>query len=101
MGAMFWNIIRWQNIWTPISRFMLFRLAASMGNILKDQSFEAMVAAHLAELRSLQPEGPYFLGGYCLGGLLALEAAQQLSAAGEEVALVVLIQADEPHLCSL
>jgi len=66
------------------------------GNILKDQSFEAMAAAHLAELRSLQPEGPYFLGGYCLGGLLALEAAQQLSAAGEEVALVILIQSTNP-----
>ncbi len=66
------------------------------GNILKDQSFEAMVAAYLAELRSLQPEGPYFLGGYCLGGLLAFEAAQQLSAAGEEVALVVLIQTMNP-----
>ncbi|MGA9542289.1 MAG: alpha/beta fold hydrolase, partial [Candidatus Sulfotelmatobacter sp.] len=66
------------------------------GHILRDQSFEAMAAAHVAELRSLQPEGPYFLGGYCLGGLLALEAAQQLSAAGEEVALVVLIQTINP-----
>jgi amino acid adenylation domain-containing protein len=66
------------------------------GNILTDQSFEAMAAAHIAELRTLQPEGPYFLGGYCLGGLLALEAAQQLSAAGEEVALVVLIQTMNP-----
>jgi thioesterase domain-containing protein len=66
------------------------------GNIIKDQSFQAMAAAHLAELRSLQPEGPYFLGGYCLGGLLALEAAQQLSAAGEEVASVILIQSTNP-----
>ena len=66
------------------------------GNIIKDQSFEDMAEAHLAELRSLQPEGPYFLGGYCLGGLLALEAAQQLSAAGQEVALVVLIQSINP-----
>jgi len=66
------------------------------GNIIKDQSFEEMAAAHLAELRTLQPEGPYFLGGYCLGGLLALEAAQQLSAAGEEVALVLLIQSINP-----
>jgi amino acid adenylation domain-containing protein len=66
------------------------------GNIIKDQSFETMAAAHLAELRSLQPEGPYFLGGYCLGGLLALEAAQQLLAEGEEVALVLLIQSINP-----
>jgi thioesterase domain-containing protein/acyl carrier protein len=66
------------------------------GHIIKDQSLEDMAEAHLAELRSLQPEGPYFLGGYCLGGLLALEAAQQLSAVGEEVALVVLIQSINP-----
>ena len=55
-----------------------------------------MVEAYVAELRSLQPEGPYFLGGYCLGGLLALEAAHQLSALGETVALVVLIQTIHP-----
>jgi acyl carrier protein len=66
------------------------------GHIIKDQSFEEMVEAYVAELRSLQPEGPYFLGGYCLGGLLALEAARQLSALGEEVALVVLIQTINP-----
>jgi thioesterase domain-containing protein/acyl carrier protein len=66
------------------------------GNIIKDQSFETMAAAHLAELRSLQPEGPYFLGGYCLGGMLALETAQQLLAVGEEVALVLLIQSINP-----
>jgi thioesterase domain-containing protein/acyl carrier protein len=66
------------------------------GRIIKDQSFEEMVEAYVAELRSLQPEGPYLLGGYCLGGLLALEAARQLSALGEEVALVVLIQTINP-----
>jgi len=66
------------------------------GHIIKDQSFEEMVEAYLTELRSLQPGGPYFLGGYCLGGLLALEAARQLSEVGEEVALVVLIQSINP-----
>ncbi len=66
------------------------------GHILKDQSFEEMVEAYLAELRSLQPEGPYYLGGYCLGGLLALEAARQLSLAHEKVALVVLINTINP-----
>ena len=66
------------------------------GHIVEDQSLGDMVDAHLAELRSLQPEGPYFLGGYCFGGLLALEAAQKLSASGQEVALVVLIQTMNP-----
>ena len=66
------------------------------GHVVQERSFEEMVEQHLVELRSLQPEGPYYLGGYCLGGLLALEAAHQLTAVGEEVALVVLIQTMNP-----
>ncbi len=66
------------------------------GHVVKGSSVEEMASAYLDELRSFQPEGPYFLGGFCLGGLLALEAAQQLTAAGQEVALVVLIQSIHP-----
>jgi len=68
------------------------------GCIERDLSLEKMAAAYLEELRILQPEGPYFLGGFCFGGLMALEAAQQLRTAGEEVALVVMIQAMHPAL---
>ena len=56
-----------------------------------------MAADYVAELRSFQPEGPYFLGGFCLGGLLALEAAEQLTAAGQIVALVIMIQSIHPE----
>ena len=66
------------------------------GHILKDLSLENMAAAYIEELRNFQPQGPYFLGGFCLGGLLALEAAEQLTAAGHEVALVVMIQSMHP-----
>lgn len=66
------------------------------GRIVKDPSIEEMAAAYLEEIRSLQPQGPYFLGGFCFGGLLALEAAQQLVAAGEEVALVAILQTIHP-----
>jgi amino acid adenylation domain-containing protein len=62
------------------------------GHVVKDSSVEEMASAYIKELRAFQPEGPYYLGGFCLGGLLALEAAQQLTAAGQEVALVVMIQ---------
>jgi aspartate racemase len=67
------------------------------GNIIKDATLEEMAAAYVAELRSFQPEGPYFLGGFCLGGLLALEAAEQLTAAGQKVALVILVQSIHPE----
>jgi amino acid adenylation domain-containing protein len=66
------------------------------GHMVKGQSLEEMAKAYLGEIRSLQPQGPYFLGGFCFGGLLALEAAQQLSDVGEDVALVVMIQTTRP-----
>jgi len=54
--------------------------------------FEDMAAHYIEEIRIVQPRGPYFLGGWCFGGNLALEMAQQLRAQGEEVALVAMIQ---------
>ncbi len=57
-----------------------------------DGRFEDAAHRYLDEIRLLQPHGPYLLGGYCLGGTLALEMAQQLIASGESVALVALIE---------
>jgi thioesterase domain-containing protein len=67
------------------------------GNLIKNGTLEEMAADYVAELRSFQPEGPYFLGGFRMGGLLALEAAEQLTAAGEKVALVIMIQSIHPE----
>lgn len=55
---------------------------------------EAMATHYLSEIRKVQPEGPYFIGGYCFGGLVAFEMAQQLLQRGEEPALVVLFSAE-------
>lgn len=51
---------------------------------------EDMATAYVKEIQRVQPKGPYFLGGYCLGGTIAYEVAQQLRAQGEEVALLAL-----------
>ncbi|HPU56870.1 MAG TPA: alpha/beta fold hydrolase, partial [Verrucomicrobiota bacterium] len=56
-------------------------------------SIEEMARYYVDELRAFQPEGPYFLGGYCLGGNVAYEMARRLRAQGREVALVALIDA--------
>jgi amino acid adenylation domain-containing protein len=53
-------------------------------------SVEAMAAHYITEMRSVQPRGPYFLGGFSFGGLVGYEIAQQLRAMGEEAALLVL-----------
>src|SRR3984893_4591134 len=66
------------------------------GNIARNQSLQEMASAYLNEVKSLQPQGPYFLVGFCFGGLVALEAAQQLQNAGQQVALVVMIQTTHP-----
>lgn len=54
-------------------------------------SLEAMAELYLKEIKAIQPEGPYFLGGYCMGGTIAYEMAQQLRAQGDEVALVAML----------
>jgi len=51
---------------------------------------EEMAALYVKEIRRAQPHGPYFLGGYCGGGTIAYEAAQQLQVDGERVALLAL-----------
>jgi acetoacetyl-CoA synthetase len=52
---------------------------------------EDMAADHIRLMRTIQPEGPYTVGGYSLGGLIAYEIARQLSQAGETVERVVMI----------
>jgi len=57
---------------------------------------EEMAAHYLKEIRTIQPEGPYFLGGYCFGGKVAFEMAQQLHMHGQEVALLTMLDAYAP-----
>jgi phthiocerol/phenolphthiocerol synthesis type-I polyketide synthase E len=52
---------------------------------------EEMAALYIKEIRKVQPHGPYFLGGYCMGGTVAYEIAQQFRAGGEQIALLVMI----------
>src|ERR1051325_9433823 len=44
---------------------------------------EAIAAHYLSEIRTAQPEGPYYLGGFCIGGTIALEIASSLRANGD------------------
>jgi thioesterase domain-containing protein len=51
---------------------------------------EEMAAHYLEEIRTIQPRGPYFIGGLSFGGTVAYEMAQQLTAQGESVGLLFL-----------
>jgi thioesterase domain-containing protein/acyl carrier protein len=54
---------------------------------------EEMAAHYVAAVRSVQPHGPYFLGGWSLGGNLAFEMSRQLVEQGERVGLLALLDA--------
>jgi acyl transferase domain-containing protein/thioesterase domain-containing protein/acyl carrier protein len=71
------------------------------GKSAPHDTFEAMAADYLREVRAAQPHGPYLIGGYSGGGITAYEMAQQLAAAGEEVGLLVFLDTPttrEPEL---
>ncbi len=54
-------------------------------------SMTEIAQQYLAEIRGVQKKGPYFLGGYCYGGLVAMEISRLLQQAGESVSLLALI----------
>ena len=57
-----------------------------------DGDFKRVAERYIEEIRQVQHEGPYMLGGYCLGGVLALEVAQQLRRAGQSVGLLAMLE---------
>jgi thioesterase domain-containing protein/aryl carrier-like protein len=61
-------------------------------------SVEAIARLYVDELVSVQPRGPYHLGGFCFGGVVAYEMAHQLQARGETVGLLALIDAANPNV---
>jgi len=61
------------------------------GRLAPLDSVQATASAYLAEIRLIQPHGPYLLCGECVGGVIALEMAQQLSVTGEHVASLLLL----------
>jgi amino acid adenylation domain-containing protein len=60
-------------------------------------SIAQMADETVARIRSVQPVGPYLLGGHSAGGLVAYEAARRLAAEGEEVPVVILIDSPVPR----
>jgi amino acid adenylation domain-containing protein len=62
---------------------------------------EDIAHACVAEIRELQPRGPYHIVGACMGGVVAWEMARQLRAAGHEVGLVALIDTWPPEAAAL
>ncbi|MEI8244888.1 MAG: amino acid adenylation domain-containing protein [Lentisphaerota bacterium] len=56
------------------------------------KSIEEMAACYVSEIMEIYPEGPYLICGWCLGGLIAYEMAQQLKRMGRQVAFLGLVE---------
>jgi thioesterase domain-containing protein/acyl carrier protein len=98
-AGMFGNILNLRHIAVQIGADRpVYGLQARgiYGGQAPHETFEEMARANIAEMRTVQPHGPYLIGGFSGGGLIAYEMAQQLRAEGEETALVVLLDTPYP-----
>ena len=59
---------------------------------------EEMARFYVSEIRKAQPRGPYSLGGFCFGGIVAYEMARQLAEEGEEVGVLALLESSAPNV---
>ena len=66
-------------------------------DVAPETSIEAMADRYVQAMRELQPEGPYYLGGWSLGGVVAFEIARRLAAQMHEVATLILIDCHSPR----
>ncbi|HLM25144.1 MAG TPA: condensation domain-containing protein, partial [Pyrinomonadaceae bacterium] len=65
--------------------------------VLEQHTIEALAEYYLQKLRAVQPHGPYRLGGWSMGGVVAFEMARQLAAEGDRVQLLALIDSYAPQ----
>ena len=73
-------------------RPLVFRYSHYIGGKLSlRDSIESLAADATETMREMQPEGPYLIGGYSLGAIIAVEAARQLNSDGNEVAGLFLL----------
>lgn len=59
--------------------------------------FEDVARNYVKTIQSVQPRGPYYLGGWCTGGLLAFEVARQLEQLAQEIKFLAIIDTPPPQ----
>jgi aspartate racemase len=78
----------------PDQPFYGLRALRSNGRQKSQMTVEEMAEHYIQEIQTIQPNGPYFLGGLSFGGVIAFEMAQQLSALRHKVALLALFDTE-------
>ena len=104
VAGMFGNVLNLRHLAQLLGtdrRFYGLQARGLLGGAEPHRRLDEAARDYLAEVRQVQPEGPYLIGGFSGGGLTALEMARQLQAAGQEVRLLTLLDTPvpmRPHL---
>ena len=99
VAGMFGNVLNLRHLAQLVGSdrpFYGLQARGLFGDMQPHTTFEEAAKDYLDEVRQIQPHGPYLLGGFSGGGLTAYEMARQLRAAGEEVAMLVLLDTPLP-----
>ena len=76
--------------------FYVLHPLAVLGSAGREMDVGRLADYYIDQLRSVRPQGPYAVGGMCAGGVLAYEVACRLRSAGQEVAMLALIDTPRP-----
>jgi len=94
VAGMFGNVLNLRHLADLLGKdrpFYALQARGLYGGDEPHESFTEMAADYLAEVRRVQPTGPYLFAGYSGGGICAFEMAQQVTAAGERVDALILL----------
>jgi thioesterase domain-containing protein/acyl carrier protein len=100
VAGMFGNVLNLRHLAHLLGQDRPFYGMQAKGLFGEDEPHRSVKEAardYIAEIRAIQPHGPYMLGGFSGGGITAYEIAQQLTEAGEEVAALVMLDTPLPQ----
>ena len=88
---------RCRNIWDRTSQSSMSGWSPERIEQMKEPNPLEKLARHMVSaLCEKQPQGPYYLGGFCCDGVFAYEVARQLTMYGHEVGLLALVEPRNP-----
>lgn len=99
VAGMFGNVMNLRHLATLLGEGRpVYGLQARglVGGEAPHETIPEAAAAYIEDMRHIQPEGPYMIGGFSGGGITAYEIARQLAGAGHEVAAVVMLDTPLP-----
>lgn len=91
------NLVQLANLVGSDRPFYGLQARGLFGDLEPHETFEDTARDYIAEIKKVQPEGPYLIGGFSGGGLTAWEIARQLLDAGDEVAMLLLLDSVLPQ----